>query len=346
MVLNPAPNDLDLVVRAAWLYYEDGLTQAQIATRLFVSRQTVGRLLETARQQGIVRIELDPQYLAAMQLAARLRDRFGLREAIVVPTAQGNLSRERTNERVAAALAAFVRRYLHPGAVVGVCWGDSVARSLSMLPEDNLDSVSFVATMGELSALDDVLTRSSHVLRRLRTLPAPLLVSTEELAEAIRGEDAVREVLDLARSAVVTLTGMGSATPGGSAVQFGVATDAEVADFAARGAVGDMLGEWYDIRGRVVQTNWSRRRIGLSLDDLRGLRNVVGVAGGVEKVAAIRGAIAGRLIDGLVTDEPTAAALLEGRAVTGSGDEHYPGLDPTRRASSAVNATSEETNPG
>ncbi|NHB84789.1 MarR family transcriptional regulator [Tessaracoccus sp. HDW20] len=178
MVLNPAPNDIDMVVRAAWLYYEDGLTQAQIATRLFVSRQTVGRLLESARQQGIVRIELDSQYLAAMQLATRLRDRLGLRDAVVVPTAQGRMSRERTNERVAAALAAFVRRHLHPGAVVGVSWGDSVARSLSMLPEENLDGVQIVATAGALTAIDEVLTRSPHVLQRLRTLPAPLLVST------------------------------------------------------------------------------------------------------------------------------------------------------------------------
>lgn len=310
-MLNPAPNDIDLVVRAAWLYYEDELTQAQIATRLFVSRQTVGRLLEAARAQGIVRIELDAQYLAAMQLATKLRERFGLRDAIVVPTAHGHMSRERTNERVAAALAAFVRRHLHPGAVVGVSWGDSVARSLSMLSEETLDGVQFVATAGELSAIDEVLTRSPHVLRRLRTLPAPLLVSSGPLAEAIRGETSVREVLDLARSAVVTLTGMGAATAGGSAVQSGVTTDDEVAQFAARGAVGDMLGEWYDIEGNIVETSWSQRRIGLSLDELRGLSNVVGAAGGVEKVDAIRGAIAGRLIDALVTDEPTATALLD-----------------------------------
>ena len=115
-----SPIDVDLVVRAAWLYYEDGLTQAQVAARLFVSRQTVGRLLESARQHGIVRIELDPAYLAAMRLATTVRDVFGLRDAIVVPTATGRLSQERTNERVAAALAAYARRFLHPGAVVGV----------------------------------------------------------------------------------------------------------------------------------------------------------------------------------------------------------------------------------
>ena len=104
VVLNPASNDLDLVVRAAWLYYEDGLTQAQIATRLFVSRQTVGRLLESARQHGIVRIELDAQYLAAMDLATQVREKFGLRDAVVVPTAQGRLSRVGNDYRANSGL--------------------------------------------------------------------------------------------------------------------------------------------------------------------------------------------------------------------------------------------------
>lgn len=306
-----SPTDLDLAVRAAWLYYEDGLTQAQIASRLFVSRQTVGRLLESARQQGIVRIELDSAYLGAMRLATRVKEAFSLADAIVVPTAIGQLSRERTNERVAAALAAYARRHLHPGAVVGLSWGDSVARALSMLSEESLDGVQLVASTGSLSAIDEVLTRSPGVIRRLRMLPAPLLVSSPEVAATFREEGAVREILDLARRADLTLTGMGAATPGGSAVLAGVTTDAEVRAFAEQGAVGDMLGEWYDVEGRVVETDWSRRRLGVALDELRELDNVVGVAGGVEKVDAIRGAIAGGLIDALVTDEPTATALLD-----------------------------------
>ena len=305
------PIDVDLVVRAAWLYYEDGLTQAQVAARLFVSRQTVGRLLESARQHGIVRIELDPAYLAAMRLATTVRDVFGLRDAIVVPTATGRLSQERTNERVAAALAAYARRFLHPGAVVGVSWGDSVARALSMLSEEALDGVQLVAATGGLSSLDEVLTRAPGVLRRLRTVPAPMLVSSPEVAETFRAEAAVGEVLDLARGAVVTLTGMGAAVPGGSAVRAGVTTDEEVAEFAARGAVGDMMGEWFDIEGRAVTTRWTTQRVGLTLDELRVMSNVVGVAGGAEKADAIRGAVVGGLIDVLVTDEPAAQALLD-----------------------------------
>lgn len=322
-MLTPASNDLDLLVRAAWLYYVDELTQAQVASRLFVSRQTVGRLLEAARQHGIVRVELDARYLAALQLATRLRRNFNLRDAIVVPSGDSRLSRGRINERVAAALAAYVRRYLHPGVVVGVGWGDSVSRALALLPDDSLHGVTFASAGGSTVAVSKVLADNPEVIRRLKTVPAPLVVSTPEVARAFRAEKAVSEVFDVARSATVTLTGVGSTGSDSSAVLAGVITEDDVERYAALGAVGDMLGEWYDAWGRVVTTPTSERRIGLSLDELRRMPNVVGVAAGTSKVDAIRGAVVGRYIKVLVTDEPTAEALLEkwGRSPL-SEDDH------------------------
>ncbi|MDO5501408.1 MAG: sugar-binding domain-containing protein, partial [Propionibacteriaceae bacterium] len=156
------------------------------------------------------------------------------------------------------------------------------------------------------------LAGNTAIASRLRVVPAPLIVSSPAVAAALREEAAVREVLELAQSAVVTLTGIGSAHPEeASAVRSGVLTSADVARFMARGAVGDMLGEWFDIRGNIVAEATSDRRIGLGLDTLRGMDNVVGVAGGPDKVNAILGAVAGRFIKVLITDEPTAQALLE-----------------------------------
>lgn len=311
MVLSSSPSDLDLVVRAAWLYYGDGLTQEQVAKRLFVSRQTVGRLLEAARAQGVVRIEIDASCLAALGLSTRLRDTFGLTDAIVVPTDDDNpLPSERVNERVAAALAAYVRRYLHPGAVVGVGWGDTVARALAMLAEESLEGVTLASAAGSIQALAQSLAGDPKVAAHLRVLPAPLLVSSPEAAELLRSEAAVRDVLDLAETATVLLTGIGSAGPHASAVRSRVLTAEEVAGFAAMGAVGDMLGEWFDARGRIVSAATSGRRIGLGLERLREMPNVVGVAGGRHKAEAVLGAIRGGFIKVLVTDENTAEELL------------------------------------
>ncbi len=309
-MLTPEAGDLDLAVRAAWLYYEDGLTQAQIATRLFVSRQTVGRLLETARQAGIVRIELDANYLAAMGLATELRERTPLSDAVVVPMWTGPLSRERTNERVAAALAAYVRRHLHPDVVVGVGWSDTVARALTMLSAESLDGVTLASAAGTIRNVAELVSDNPEAVRRLMTVPAPLFVSSVGLADTLRAEASVSRVFDLARSAALTLTGVGAVRPGGSAVRTGMVTDEDVATYARSGAVGDMLGQWFGRRGEVIDGPVSGRAVSLTLAELRELPNVVGVAAGVEKVEAIRGAIAGRYLDVLVTDEPTAQALL------------------------------------
>lgn len=310
MVLTPGAGDLDLAVRAAWLYYEDGLTQAQVAARLFVSRQTVGRLLETARQQGIVRIEMDANYLAALGLANALRDRTPLTDAVVVPTLGGTLTRERTNERVAAALAAYVRRFLRPGVVVGVGWADTVARALTMLSAESLEGVTLASAAGTIDNVAQLVSENPTAVRRLRTVPSPLFVSSVELAESLLAEDTVATVFDLARSATLTLTGVGAVRPGGSAVRTGMVTDDDVAAYAASGAVGDMIGQWFGRRGEIIDGPVSGRAVTLGLDALRALPNVVGVAAGEDKIDAIRGAIAGRYLDVLVTDEPTAQALL------------------------------------
>ena len=312
MVLSSSPQDLDLVVRAAWLYHGDGLTQAQVAKRLFVSRQTVGRLLEAARAQGVVRVEIDARCLSALGLSTRLRDTFGLADAIVVPRDDDSaMPHGRVNERVAAALAAYVRRYLHPGAVVGVGWGDTVARSLAMLAQHSLDGVTLVSAAGSIQALSQSVAGNPALAEHLRVLPAPLLVSSAQAAEMLRGEAAVRDILDLAARATVTLTGIGSTGPNASAVRSQVITPEEVARFTAMGAVGDMLGEWFDAQGRIVSGATSSRRIGIGLDQLRELPNVVGVAGGRHKAEAVLGAIRGGYIKVLVTDENTAEELLD-----------------------------------
>ncbi len=307
-------SDTDLVVRAAWHYYADGLTQTQIAKRLFVSRQTVGRLVEAARQMGIVRIELDAGHLSSFQLSTRLRERFGLADAIVTPGLACDPGK--VNERVAAALAAYVRRYLHPGVVVGVGWGDTVARALSMLSDESLDGVLLASAAGSIQAINESLAGNPVVASRLRVVPAPLVVSSAPVAAALRQEQPVREVLELAASAQLTITGIGSAHPEtASAVRRGVVSPSEVASFVSRGAVGDMLGEWFDARGAIVASATSDRRIGLPLEQVRSMPNVVGVAGGPDKVEAIRGALEGRYIKVLVTDEPTAQALLDGMSL-------------------------------
>lgn len=307
--LLPDPHaDLSTVVRAAWLYYEDGLIQAEVARRLYVSRQTVSRLLEEARRRGIVRIEFDTRYLGAHRLATALAERFGLEDAIVVP---GDGERAKLTERIAAAGAAYLRRFLRPGVVVGLGWGDTVARTLTLIPGESLTGVTLASTAGGITAVTDALTANATLAANLKLLPAPVLVSTPELAAQLNAESAVKSVLDLAMRADLTLTSVGGADAvTASAVRNELVTPQEAEAFRSMGGVGDMIGEWFNARGEVLSEATSARRVGLKLDVVRDLPRVICVAGGAHKLEAIRGAIAGRLIKILITDEDTASSLL------------------------------------
>lgn len=300
--------DIGMLARAAWLYYEDGLTQAQVARHLFVSRQTVGRLLTAARDQGIVRIEFDTRYLSDLRTTTRLAAKLGLDDVIVVPE-DGDT--ERLSDRLATAAAFYVRRFLHPGVIVGVGWGDTIARTLSLIPNDSLAGVTFASAAGGISSITEALKQNTRIVSSMKFLPAPVLVSTPELADQLNAEKSVREVLDMALRASITLTSVGGADPTtASSVRNELVTSEEVQAFTRMGGVGDMIGEWFDASGRTLSEATSERRVGLKLAQLRELPRVVCVAGGPEKTAAISGAIAGGLIKVLITDERTAATLL------------------------------------
>jgi len=301
-----------IVVRAAWLYYKDGLTQAEIGDRLFVSRATVGRLLDTARAEGIVRFEISADHLSAFKLSEDLRARYVLADAVVVPRIPGDARDGRINGRVADAAAEYLKRFLRPGAVIGIGWGDTVVRVLFALSRDSLDEVSIVAVAGGIDSYTrEVTARNTNgVNEHLRIIPAPLVASSPKIAAALRQDASVTSVMRLAESAVATLTGIGTSRPGASSIRSGLVTEDQVRSFREMGAVGDMLGEWFDSRGVIIRKATSDRKIGLGIDRLRQMPNVIGVAGGIEKVEAIAGAIHGGYLKVLITDEDVAEALV------------------------------------
>ncbi|PVU81380.1 hypothetical protein DDP54_15915 (plasmid) [Cellulomonas sp. WB94] len=303
-----------ILVRAAWLYYKDHLTQAEIAERLFVSRATVGRLLDAARDQGIVRFEISADHLAAFELSVQIRDRYGLTDAIVVPRGASTETSRRTNERVAAAAAEYIKRFLKPGAVIGVGWGDTVTRVLLGLSRDSLEGVTIATVAGGINVYTRQVSALSTngVNEHLRLIPAPLIASSASIAIALRQDASVTSVLELAEGAVATLTGIGSSKAAASSVRSGLFNQDQVDEFRALGAVGDMLGEWFDSAGTALVGAASDRKIGMSINQLREMPNVIGVAGGLDKLAAIAGALRGGYLDVLVTDEAVAELLLGG----------------------------------
>jgi lsr operon transcriptional repressor len=308
-----AAAEREMLVRVAWLYYRDELTQAEIAEQMHVSRPTVARLLARARRTGVVRIEIDTTGYGGVELGARIRQRYGIRDVVVVPSEGRMVSGEAINSRIAIEAASYLRRYLAPGAVVGIGWGDTVLRTMLALRREHLNGVTFATLTGGIDAYTTRISGATNngVADFIRFVPSPLLASSPESAAVLREERAVTAVVDLARSADATLIGIGAAIPNATILQNGLVTREQLYSYQAQGAVGDILGEWYDQRGRVLAVDLQKIRVGIAIRELRSMRNVIAVAGGIDKTEAIKGALEGGYIDILITSEDVARELAD-----------------------------------
>lgn len=307
----PVDGDRERLVRVAWYYYRDNLTQAQIADRLHVSRPTVARLLERARQNGVVTVDIETSHVGGLALSLHLQEKYGLEEVVVVPQLGSALSGEATNSRVAQQAAQYLGQFLRPGVTVGVGWGDTVRRTLLALRRSALTGVTFATLTGGVDVYMGSVggAQGDNLVVNVRYVPSPLLASSPEMADALRKEKAVTSVLELAQSADITLIGIGGAIPNATILEHGMVTEAQLVDYQQRGAVGDIIGEWYDQHGCPLAIDMKRVRIGLEITQLRSMKKVVGAAGGVDKIAAISGALAGGYLDVLITTEDVALAL-------------------------------------
>jgi len=309
----------ELLLRVAWYYYKDELTQDEIARRLSVSRASVGRLLDRARRVGLVSITLNAEYLDAFELSGELRRTFGLAEALVVPDHEKEPADHHTlNARIGLGGAQFMSTHLRPGGSLGVGWGETVSRVIAATNFGAVGPIHMVTLTGGvegylptiLSSKGETGAESSEVTSAT-VIPTPIMASTPALAAALRDEPTVQQVLKQACDVEHALVGVGTPTADATIVHMGYLNPADVRGLRERGVVGDILGQFFDADGNVVELPIHDRRIGIELSDLMHIPKVVGVAGGLHKAQAILGALHGGFLDVLVTNELVAIRLLE-----------------------------------
>ena len=308
----------ELLLRVAWFYYKDELTQDEIAKRLSVSRASVGRMLDRARKIGLVSINLNADHLDAFEVSRQLRQTFGLAEALVIPDHEAEVGdRQSLNARLGLGGAQFMSTHLRPGGTLGVGWGDTVARVIASTNFGAVGPVHMVALTGGvdgylrafLSSKGESATEGE--MTSATVIPTPIVASTPELAAALKAEPAIQQVLEQACGVEQAIVGVGTPTVDATIVQMGYLEPDDVLALHDRGVVGDILGQFFDASGQVVRLPIHDRRIGIELSDLAGIPKVVGVAGGLHKVEAILGALRGGFLDVLVTNELAALRLLE-----------------------------------
>jgi lsr operon transcriptional repressor len=304
--------DPQLLAQLAWDYYINGRGQRDIARDLGVSTATVSRLLKRARDEGVVQISIPAKWGLALELETALRRRWGLQWARVVPRW---LIRGSLRDTLGQAAAFFLNGEIAGIGTLAVGWGRTVARVAAHATGRGHGTVVEMVGTFSPSTRSDPTLRVSTVLAQAYgmealVLSAPALAETEEQRHHLLEHPQIRETLERAGRADMALLGIGPVDGSSTLVRLGLVDVATTEVLAKRGAVGEMLGHFFDPSGRSLDSPLEQRLIGLSLRELRGIPQVLVVAGGVEKVSGLRGALSGGLVTHLVTDEETAMALV------------------------------------
>lgn len=317
MPRKPDPIDRRLLSKVSKLYYEQELSQQEIARRLQLSRPKVSRLLGQARDEGIVQITVLSPPDTYADLEQQLEVEFGLLEAVVTEGGEG-LAPAQLAREIGAAAAAYFRRTLQDGDVVGISWGTTLNAMVHALLPQAVEGVHVVQLNGGLGPPEAEVhsTNLCHRLAqaldsRLTLLPAPGIVDSAAIKEAILSDKNIQHAMGLIEQVTVAYVGVGAPTPDSVLMRDGTIMRQEQLDgLRAKGAVGDIALRFFDADGQPVGSELSGRTIGISLAQLQGIPRVVGVAGGPQKIDVIHAALKGGLINVLVTDEATARRVL------------------------------------
>lgn len=295
-----------LMAKIAWMYYFEDLTQQQIAERMDTNRARIVKLLEKARKTGLIRFNLRRGSESRMETEKKLMERYGLQDAFIVPAPSDETM---TNENVAKAASMYILERLHPGSTINIGYGDTPCRVLNRMATLTDETMTCVSLTGGVSYyLPD--SRSNVFNAKLHLIPAPLLASNREMAEAILAENSIKEISRMISLAQLTVVGIGSMQEDATVFRTGILNANDLLYLRTRGAVGDILSHFIDKDGKLVNSPIEERLISTSLEVLHSLKNVIGVAAGEKKADAIRGVLAGNTLNVLITDEPTAIRIL------------------------------------
>ncbi|HET6618720.1 MAG TPA: sugar-binding transcriptional regulator [Dongiaceae bacterium] len=305
---------LDEAARAGWLYYIAGNTQDEIAGKLGVSRQTAQRLVSLAVSERLIKVRLDHPIAKCLDLSERLKAKYGLQLCEVVPADPTSPS---TTLGVAEAMAAELQRRLesqHP-IIVAMGSGRTLRAAVEQLPLMDCPQHKIVSLVGNIApdgsaSFYDVIMRIADAVKAPHyPMPLPVIASTIHEKALFLAQKSVISVVDLARQADVTFVGVGQMGDSAPLVQDGFVNGAEMRALVKAGAVGEIVGWAFDANGSLIDGLTNDRVASVGLDQ-PATRLVVAVAMGVFKAKALKAALAGRLITGLITNETTAELLL------------------------------------
>ncbi|HMQ93937.1 MAG TPA: sugar-binding transcriptional regulator [Amaricoccus sp.] len=309
---------MDDAARAGWLYYVAGKTQDEIARHMGISRQAAQRLVSLAMSSGLIRVTVEHPIARCLDLAAALTDRFGLRRAEVVPTDPGS---DGGVVGIAEAGAGEIERWLRQAdpLVLAIGTGRTLKAAVDHLPPLSCPQHRVVSLTGSVGPdgsaayYNVIFSMAETVEARHFPLPLPVYVSSSEERALMHAQPMIAATLALARATDVVFVGIGEMDETAPLFLDGFISRSELSDLRAGGAVGEICGWVFDAEGRFLQGARQERTASAPIPS-SDRAVVIALAKGRKKLPGIRAAIRGGIVNGLITDEATAEALLAAQA--------------------------------
>jgi deoxyribonucleoside regulator len=313
--------DIQLMVQVARLYYENQLNQKEVASRLNITRQKVSRLLIAAKSKGIVRTVVYDPSPADSDLGNKLKQLYDLHD--VVLTHGENLEGNRLRAGIGLAAAEYLKRTLQADQEVGIGWGRTLFETFNLIREGGQKRINVVPLIGGIGDISPFF-QVNELARQLanafagtyRQIYAPAFVEDSSILENLLKTQEVAQASELWKDLDVAVVGIGHVEFQQISSMFFAdhITPQTLAQLEAKGTVGDICARFFNIQGTQIFPELGV--IGINLDQLKAIPEVIAIAGGMEKVRAIIGALQGGYIKTLITDSRTAQVVLaenEGR---------------------------------
>lgn len=314
---------LSLLAEVASMYYEQNLTQSEIAARIYSSRSKVSRLLTRAKERGVVEVKIHYPGERVYEIENQLKRIYGIEEVQVL------YSCGRSYSEILRALGIMTAEYLDnelkDNMTLGVTWGRTLyhaAEALAPKKKNNLLVTQIFGAAGTespvIDTVDLVRKIASVYSGRHRYIHSPLYVLNDVVRESLLLDPYISETLDLARKADIILTGIGSLHPfvSSSLVTRHLSPET-IEDLRNSGAVGHLCACFFDEKGDVLDINLNKTIIGISIAEMCQAGKVIAVAGGETKAKAILGCLRKRYVNVLITDDTAARRVLELEAKIG-----------------------------
>lgn len=305
---------VSLRLRAAWLYYNQRMTQKDVAEKLGVSRSTVIRMLDEALKRGEVQIWIDEGVGDCVELATRLERAYGLDEAVVVPAAD---SAEGTAKSVGLALGQFLTEAIPDDCTIGVGWGRTLTASLASFRPARRERVKVVSLLGgvveahHINPIEYSWRIASQLGAECYLFLAPLLVDSRETKRSLIEKCGLKPLFELAETMDIAVVSCGDIGPDSSSLSRGFLPRQVLDELVAAGCVCDTMCNFLDAEGRTIDHPIRDRVMSIDLDTVKKANHIVLVSGGAHRASAIRATIRRISCNTLITDEGAALAMLE-----------------------------------